>query len=202
MKKIKDRIILGALSGLIAGAIGRAINAVEYKAGLTDLRFNHHGASLFLPHKEAKANTIEGKIISSVVNNTMTSATGAMITYMLSITGRDYAMFKGAGVGIMQWIGIWGIFSKLRLTVKSNKPLTHILGCIDHVVFGATIGLLVSKLGDDNLFPDTQIKKGKKLPLIATNQQEHNNQQIDESNHKSRVRRHIVPVPARKRESR
>lgn len=67
----------------------------------------------------------------------------------------------------MQWIGMWGMFSKLGLTVKSNKPLTHILGCIDHAVFGAAAGLLASKLGDDSLFPDSQVKKGEKLPLVA-----------------------------------
>lgn len=102
------RIILGAVCGLIAGAIGRATNAIEYKAGLTDMRFNLPGASLFLPKKEAKANTIEGKIIASLVNNTTVGATGTMITYLLSATGRDKAMIKGAGFGAMQWVSISG----------------------------------------------------------------------------------------------
>jgi len=99
----------------------------------------------------------------------MVSVTGTVITYILSVTGRDKAMIKGAGLGIMQWIGIWGLLPKLGLTVKSNKPLTHILSFVDHAIFGATTGLLASKIGDDSLFSDSEIKEDEKLPLTAIN---------------------------------
>lgn len=167
MQKIKDRVILGALSGIIASAISKVMNAIEYEIGLTDLRFNQHGASLFLSNEEAKANTIEGKILASAVNNTMTGVTGTFMTYMLCITGRDYAAIKGAGVGIMQWIGMWGMLSKLGITIKSNKPLTHLLGLVDHIVFGASLGYLVSKLGDDSLFPEKKESRKEQVPLTA-----------------------------------
>lgn len=171
MRKIRDRIILGAVCGLIASVAAKVPNAIEYKAGLTDMRFNQPAASLFLSNREAKSNSIESKVIASLVNNTMVSATGTLVTYMLSITGRDKAMLKGAGVGIMQWIGIWGLLSKLGLTVKSSKPLTHMLSFVDHAAFGASMGLLASKLGDDSLFPDKQVTSDEKLPLTALKRQ-------------------------------
>lgn len=182
MKKIKDRIILGAVCGLIAGAIGRAVNAIEYRAGLTDIRFNQVGSGLFLPKKEAKANTVEGKIIASLVNNTMVATSGTLVTYLLSVSGRDKAILKGAGVGTFQWIAIFGLMSRLGLTVKSNRPLTNILSYFDHLIYGATLGILVSRLGDNSLFPDKEAKKGEKLPLIVTNQPAHNDYQSDEIN--------------------
>ena len=171
MKKIRDRIILGTVCGLIASVAAKVPNAIEYKAGLTDMRFNQPAASLFLSNREAKSNSTESKIIAALVNNTMVSATGTLVTYMLSITGRDKAMLKGAGVGIMQWIGIWGLLSKLGLTVKSSKPLTHMLSFVDHAAFGASMGLLAAKLGDDSLFPDKEVTNNEKLPLAANTAQ-------------------------------
>lgn len=172
MRKIKDRVVLGAVCGMIAGAIGRLSNAIAYKAGITDIRFNQLGAGLFLPKKEAKANTIEGKIIASLVNNSMVATSGVVVTYLLSITGRDKAMLKGTGIGTFQWIAIYGLMSRLGLTVKTNKPVSHMLSFMDHAIYGATMGLLVSKLGDDSLFPDKKVVKGEKLPLVAiTNEQ-------------------------------
>jgi hypothetical protein len=127
-------------------------------------------SGLFLPKKEAKANTPEGKIIASLVNTTMLAASGTLATYLLSITGRDKAAVKGAGIGTFQWIVIYGLMSRLGLTVKSNRPITNILSYFDHLAYGATMGLLVSRLGDDSLFPDKKVKKGEKLPLVAMNQ--------------------------------
>lgn len=155
MRKIKDRLLLGVVCGLLGSGIVKIINPIEYKAGLTDLRFNQPAASLFLSKKEALSNSFENKVIALVVNNTMVSATGSMIVYLLSKTGRDYAVLKGAGVGLMQWIGIWGFLSRIGVTVKSNKALTHILSFVDHALFGAATGYLASKLGDDSLFHES-----------------------------------------------
>ncbi len=188
MKKIKDRIILGAVCGLIAGAIGRATNAIEFKTGLTDITADQLGSGLFMPKRDAKANTIESKIIASLVNNTIVGVTGVIVTYILSVTGRDKAIIKGVGMGALQWVGIYGLMSRLGLTVKSKKPIAHILSFFDHAVFGATIGLLASKIGDDSLFPDKEVKKSEKLPLVATNLPSNNPEQIGEVNHKG-VRR-------------
>lgn len=172
MNKIRDRVILGLACSLIAGVVPKVTNAIEYKARLTDIRVNQPAASLFLPKREAKANTTQGKIIASLVNNSMGAITGTIITYILSVTGRDKAMIKGAGMGALQWIGIYGFLSRLGLIVEGNKRWTSILSFIDHTALGALTGLLVSKLGDDSLFPDKRVKQGEKLPMVAITEQE------------------------------
>ena len=101
MKKIKDRIALGVVSSIIAGEVAKFSMYLQYEAGWLSLRFNQPAASLFLPHKEAKANTVEGKIIASVANQTMGGAIGTFVTYLFSFSGRDYAVMKGAGVSLM-----------------------------------------------------------------------------------------------------
>lgn len=189
MNKIKDRVILGAACALIASVTPKVMNAIGYRVGLTDVRFNQPAASLFLPKKEAKANTLPSKIIASLVNNTMVSFTGTLITYMLSITGRDKAVIKGAGIGAIQWIGIYGFLSRLGLIVKSNKPWTNILSFIEHTVFGASTAVLVSKLGDDRLFPDKEVNRDEKLPIVAID-----DQQSDSTQFKVRRTKKIVGI--------
>ena len=154
MKKFKDRVILGTAAALTVSSFIKALNAFQYKRGMIDLRFNQPAASLFIPKEEAMANTIEGKILASAVNNTMVCATGTAITYLLTFTGRDYAMLKGAGFTLLEWIGFWGIMPRLGLTIKAKRTITDIYSMIEHIVLGAGIGLFVSKLGDDSLFPD------------------------------------------------
>lgn len=165
--KIRDRIILGVISGLIAGIPGRLINAVEYKENLTDIRYNQLAASLFIPKN--KTNTIEGKALASFVNNINLGVVGVMTTYILSLTGRDKAIIKGMGTGAISWIMLNGVVSNLGLGIKSKKPISPILSFADHVIFGLLTGYLISKLGDDALFPDDKENSKDKIPIIATN---------------------------------
>ncbi|MHB1127947.1 MAG: hypothetical protein ACYC2T_13530 [Bacillota bacterium] len=167
MLKFKDRVLLGAACALLTAPISLHINAAEYRHGLTDEQYSQTGASIILPHDYAKKNTKEGKLIGSLVNNVMISVSGVAIAYILSITGRDKAMIKGAGFSALEWITLWGLTGKIGLKVRSKKPLTHILSFVDHVIFGSVTALLVSKLGDNSLFPDNHVKPGHKLPLIS-----------------------------------
>lgn len=161
MKKIKDRIVLGAAAGLIAGQFGKIVMGQIHKKS-HDYRFRA-AASLFLPHQEVKASTIESRIISTIVNNVVSGVSGVIISYVYSFTGKDFALLKGAGIGVLQWIGMYGLLSKLRVTIKSNDPVVHIISSIDHTVFGVLTGWLITKLGDDSVFPDR-----KKIKPIRT----------------------------------
>jgi hypothetical protein len=165
MRKITDRIFLGIVCGLIAGIPGRFINAAESKAKLTDLRYNQLASSLFIPKN--KTNTDQGKVLAAFVNNINVSSVGVLISYILSATGRDKAVIKGMGAGATFWILVNGLILNLGLKIKSQKPLSPILSLADHLMYGFLTGLLVSKLGDDRLFPDKDNKTKKKLPLIS-----------------------------------
>lgn len=168
MRKIKDRIFLGIITGIIAGVPGRLLNAWEHNNGQTDIKYGHMASSLFIPKE--KTNTTEGKIIGSITNHINISLTGVLVTYLLSATGRDKAIIKGLGVSSVAWLAIYGLSSRLGVTAKNKKPLSPILSFIDHLTLGGLSGLIVSKLGDDALFPDNiKTNNKEKIPLIATN---------------------------------
>lgn len=166
MFKFKDRILLGIATGIICGVPGRMLNTLEYHTRTTDAKYGQMAANLFLPKN--LVNTKEGRVIGSITNQTMLGMTGILVTYLLSATGRDKAMIKGLGVGTSLWITIYGLSSRLNLSVKSKKPLSPLLSFIDHAIFGSLCGLFASKLGHDSLFPDINIKNAKdKLPLAS-----------------------------------
>lgn len=73
---------------------------------------------------------------------------------------------KGVGVASTAWLGLYGLSSK-RMR-KSKKPLAALLSFTDHLMFGVTSGLLVSKVGDDSLFPeDKSITEDSELQFTA-----------------------------------
>ncbi len=164
MKKIKDRIFLGIVSGLIGGMPGKLLNTIEYCNGLTDVKYGQMAASLFTSKKRSNL----GQLLGSVSNEALVTSTGIAITYTLSATGRDFAVLKGMGIGIVYWFGLYGLSSRIGLSPKNKKPLSSLLGLIDHIIFGTLSGVIASNLGDDSLFPDNVIKTPKdKLPLFS-----------------------------------
>lgn len=170
MLKIKDRIIHGMITGIIAGTPDTIINALEHRAGLTDLTYSQLGANVFVP--KSKINNKKALVPGLLANYTVISATGILFTYILSATGRDKAVIKGICFGILSWLAIYGIGVKVGLTVGSKKPLASLLSFVDHALFGSLLGLIAPKIGDDSLFPDSNRKGEKKQqPLVATGQE-------------------------------
>lgn len=165
MKKITDRIFLDLICGVVTGFPGRMLNTLEYHLGITDVKYGQTAANLFLP--KDKVNTKEAQITGSLTNHIGLGVLGSSIVYLLSATGRDYAAIKGMGIGASAWVAVYGLAVRFGVEVRSKKPLAPVLSFIDHALFGALCGVLVSKLGDDSLFPNPQVKKDK-IPLFYT----------------------------------
>jgi hypothetical protein len=150
--KINDRIFLGMISGILSGIPGRLLNMFEYKKGLTDVKYGQLAAGIFYP--KSQVNTNQGKLTGYLVNQVNLGITGVIISYLLSATGRDKAMLKGAGVTASAWLFVYGVASRLTVRPTRRKELSPLLSFIDHIILGVLCGHFVSKLGDDVLFPD------------------------------------------------
>ncbi len=122
MKKLKDRVFLGIVSGLIAAIPGRLLNTVEYRHGLVDSKYGQMAASLFTN----KENSDLGQLLGYITNQVLTTTTGVATAYTLSAAGRDFAPLKGMGLGIIYWLGLYGLGSKIGLSPKNKKPLSTI----------------------------------------------------------------------------
>ena len=167
MLKIKDRIIHGMITGILAGTPDTIINALEHRAGLNDLTYSQMGANLFLP--KDKIHNKKAHSLGLLANYTVLGASGVLFSYLLSATGRDRAVMKGISYGIISWLAVYGLGARIGLTVGTKKPLAPLLSFVDHAIFGCLLGLIAPKIGDDSLFPDSN-KGGeeKQQPLFAT----------------------------------
>lgn len=65
--KINDRIILGIICGYTGSIAGRLVNAIEYHTGVTDIKYGHMAASLFL---DKNLKTREAEVTAAVSDKT------------------------------------------------------------------------------------------------------------------------------------
>lgn len=162
----RDRITLGIAAGCLGVLPGKWANMVEKKLRYTDFDYDQLAAGLFAPKGAIKDPPV--KFLGKITNFTNLAFGGVMMTYILSVTGRDKAALKGIGVGSVMWVLIYGITTKTGLTsTKPKRALTPLLSYLDHVGWGACASLLISKFGDDSLFPKKQPQEGQSLPLVG-----------------------------------
>jgi len=169
LKKIKDRILLGGISGVIASIPFQILSAYLHKQGVTDVPYGYSASKIFLTKETTK--TSGGKVLSVPINFISVSVVGSLITYTLSYTGKDHAIIKGAGIGSLMWVGFSGLISNVGLNIKSKKPVTHYYELCQHALFGAICSKLITTLGDNSLFPDKNIKEQEKVPVIYTGEE-------------------------------
>jgi hypothetical protein len=166
MMRIKDRITLGVIAGLSAAIPGALLGVLQEKMSLRDMRYRELASTLIMPRN--KVNTTEGKIVGQVVNGIGLSLSGIVTTYLLSATGRDYRILKGIGVSYFFGVILGGAFPKLGLVTKLKyRHNERLFGMLDHAIHGSMCALIVSKLGDDKLFP--MEREAEEIPLFNIN---------------------------------
>lgn len=165
MRKIKDRITLGAITGIVISAPFQMFDALIHELKITDVSYGYSASNLFLT--KDKTTTSGGKTISSLVNFVNSGLVATAITYTLALTGKDKAILKGVGIGAMMWVGISGLISNVGLNIKSKKPSTPLISFAEHLLHGAMCSYMITKIGDDSLFPDNNnVNKHDKIPVV------------------------------------
>lgn len=157
--KIKDRLLLGVISGVLGSVPGRLLNTFEYHTGLTEAMYGQMAATAFISQKYI--DKPQGKLLGSIINQIIAIGTGITTTYALSLTGRDYAILKGSMVGTTYWLLINGLAPNITGTLKPRKPISPLLSLIDHIIFGVSSALISLSLGDDSLFRKDNFNKNK-----------------------------------------
>ena len=151
MIKIKDRVLHGIVTGIISGTPDTLLNLLQYRIGITDIKYSNMGANLFFP-KNLIHNRL-AQLTGMVANLILIGTAGVMYTFLLSLTGRDKALVKGIGFGFSLWVFVLGIGNKMGLIDKIKNPLSPLLSLIDHVIFGTLLGLIAPSLADQSMFP-------------------------------------------------
>lgn len=170
MKKIKDRITIGVISGVLSSAPLQIFDALIHDRGITDVPYGYSASRIFL--KKDKTKSPASKALSAAINFTNSSIVATAIVYTLSLTGKDKALLKGVGIATLMWIGIAGMISKVGLNIQSKRPITPIISLAQHVVFGAMCSYIITRFGDDSLFPAKKVSQQNKIPVVYTGRRE------------------------------
>ncbi|EHQ91152.1 hypothetical protein [Desulfosporosinus youngiae] len=156
MQKIKDKLILGLVVGLLADIPKNLLCLTLFKADITTRKCSDLAASVFIPTYKvfSKKGTLFGILCDFVVGSLSGIATVYLITSTGKVTKKN-ALIKGLLSGLVSF----GIFRGLFIKVGTSKcpkaypkdMLTNITMSITSSVWGITAGLLTLLLGDKDL---------------------------------------------------
>ena len=147
---IKNRMVLGFISGIIIAFLGGGLNTLEYKLGLIDLKYNQIAAALFLPKSIKKP---KAELLGSIIRYVIIGFIGTFMCFMLSFSGRKYAALKSIGLTTVTWFLAVEFIPKFILKIRIRKPLYHYLSYLDHILSAYFMVKLILKFGDKSLFP-------------------------------------------------
>jgi hypothetical protein len=162
VKKISDRLILGAVSGVIANIPKLLIGKGGIKLKISEIDGPEMAAGIFIPpHKLALTS---GKVVGHLADMVIAGILGTVTVYTLTITGKDKYALKGVLAGQVMWQGLYGLLTSFGASqVKAYSPKTVLNEALSHAVFGLTAAVVAANLGDEKLFTG-------QIPFIAGTQ--------------------------------
>lgn len=160
MKKIKDPILLGIISGLIGNTAKLAGNLfnryVLYKSEIT---YPEIASGMFMGKKQRERPV--GKLVGFLADYAIGASLGIPMVYMLRYSGKSNAPLKGLGLGHIAWVSMFGFLGGGH-NQKEVFPLdagTNLSAFVNHSWYGLVTALVASRLGDPSLFNQTVTQK-------------------------------------------
>jgi hypothetical protein len=144
---MKDSIALGVISGLIGNTAKDISNYLIWRAGKTELLYSHLAASSFVE----PAKTLEPKnmALGQILDMAGGALMGIPVVYLLKLTGKDYHLLKGGGVGLLLWAVLYNLGPT---TIKPQKTMTHLSAFVNNLIYGLVTARAAVALADPDVF--------------------------------------------------
>jgi len=135
---IKDKVIVGAIVGLLADAVKLAVNYLAFTLGFTRVVFWQIAATLFLDRQDLFKPV--AYIVGAVADLTVTAIIGVVFIYFIHFTGHKYLWIKGVGFGLAVWVGLFGTFLGTAVRGKlPQEPSGILVTLVAHSIFGLSL---------------------------------------------------------------
>lgn len=150
--KIKDRVLLGFLGGMIGSLAKNFCEELLVKKGWNISTGAQMASRVFNDQKFIK-NPI-CKLIGNLANMGIGAGLGIPFVYLLSLSGKDYIMLKGATMGHLAWVYFYGgVGSRMRMSrVFPIDPKSNCSAFLSHIIYGVTVASVVKALADEDIF--------------------------------------------------
>lgn len=143
---IKDKILIGSTTGMIATLAKDIPNFIFYKLGVTKYLYWHLAASTHLTGKDIY--TPLGLIIGLLGDIITGGAIGVVTVLFMARFGIDYWWYKGMIIGNTVWLFGLGVILNLgAIHLLSLEPSFRFTAWFDHQVFGLVCVYLIAWWG-------------------------------------------------------
>lgn len=146
----KDRIVIGAIIGILADSIKLITNYILWWFGYTKVVFWQIVATRFI-QKEYLYHKL-AYIVGAIADITFTSLLGVVFVYVIYLFGPKNLWTKGMGFGLVVWVIIFGTL--LGQTVEDKlpqEPAGVVVTLIAHIAFGLALAFFTKVLDQDKL---------------------------------------------------
>ncbi|MGE5559763.1 MAG: hypothetical protein ACM3XN_01745 [Chloroflexota bacterium] len=146
--RVKDRLIVGIISGVAGGVAASAFNQAGEWLGWFKSDATAKAAAPFIGRRVRKP---LGHAVGLANQATQAMAVGAMVTYALSLTGPRAAALKGMAVASMANSIVFGTLAA-TIGAQSREPRAAAGGLAAGLVMGAVTGCVAARIGDPSLY--------------------------------------------------
>lgn len=136
---MQDRVLFGSMIGLLADGVKLALNYLAYRLGFASSVFWKIAASRFLTR--GNLDTPLAYLIGAVADLTTAALLGVVFVYILHFTTERYPLLKGAGLGLLTWVALFGTVLGQARSSLNVSPSTIMVAIVAHLVFGISLAL-------------------------------------------------------------
>jgi hypothetical protein len=152
MKKFKDRITLGIVSGFVGIVFKIASDEFFLRQRISKRSFRETASGVWVNTRK-QAKSPQGQLLGSLLDLGMGMLGSVVQVFVLSKTGKDSQFLKGSLFGI-----VWGSFITAALSalpinkVKPKDAVSNLSYMFSHALFGITTTYAATLLGDNSLW--------------------------------------------------
>jgi hypothetical protein len=148
MVKMRDTITMGTIAGLISATILSLFLGIVRLLGFKFITISETAASVILNRDLIHAPI--GYLVGYLVHFTLGAVFGIVVGYTLRITGKDFYLLKGIGIGAVVWLVSIGFFMRLlhiELQGRSS-PLSNLMAILEFNIMGIITAVIIKKYAD------------------------------------------------------
>lgn len=151
MNKIRDRIVLSVVAGVLGNMAKTLVDEVSLRAKISQRSFRETAAGVWVSRREAS--NPKGQVLGELLDIGMATVGAFGLMTLLSRTGRDHYPFKGALLGLVHGSAVSGIVSGLpQNKVRPKDAASNLSYMLSHAIYGLVAGVVMARLGHPSLF--------------------------------------------------
>ncbi|UWG97698.1 hypothetical protein LPY66_02365 [Dehalobacter sp. DCM] len=176
MKKIKDRITLGIVSGLLGTVLKTASDEIFLRKKISQRSFRETASGVWVSSRKEAKNPY-GQILGQIMDIGLGMLGAIAQVQILSKTGKNNLFAKGAFFGITYGSIVTAMLSGFDTNkVKPKDARSNLSYVISHAIYGLGTTYATSLLGDESLWDAPPMNNYVQPTTKTTTEKEKNEQ--------------------------